>query len=790
MKSNIQNNQEALARIENSSEFYADDELNFIIESSMPEDTGFVTTATALIPEELRRAIIDFKDSQNYQLLIPLQIRNNHFIGIHIVRTHSGFVANYFDPTGMTPQHDSWATTKESIDSALDNKASWNFNQTKLQHVTDHENTFEISNHHCGAFVAEILIGLASGNRRVVDGRLQSSTPENESDPDSFVDVYDYTETASDEYGKDIRKKHLAIVGGQDVDLETLLSREIEDIHVRSESLSSSSRTESSKSVGNTVTGQQLLLEFFLPDSDKCIYFPEVRFLNKMEVGSKRKGLGGDSLLRLDIQNTVAQLRRQHNDVRHAENEARDNKTYNAIVGAVLVKFEISYEDQIDGLIMAFESLEKSDKKGDRVKKFKANLGLKDDKTPVKKQLINLKKDSTFKDKINKQDYLESFLREFGSEPNLLEIYQKHLNDKATKVIPIRKKKLSQDVDADEILTNIQQQYRDLSTRGQTIQQLTTRDIKNDLLLVIDYQKIIDLRTELPDDAKAVIEKEVAALRSFIQIKDSITADEFKEYKLKDPWCKDADERREAIKIIKDYCIANLSEIFNEHTKNKAILKQLIKQRDNFRTCYFSPMSKTPDIAKLQQDIQMIRGHSESELVNSIEIIDITNYDQTKVKKVYILLVSSNEICSACTNVIPRIREIAADRLKLKDVNKVQLLYFPIAEHEDGKLYIKKSVNEEIYKKTSSSAIGAGNVIFDSKQKPRGSSLKSASEEAKRDEVSSSSSKGTIKSEIRQSDGFFSQPVHARRAPQVPRESPSYPAGQEHQQKQPESRKK
>ena len=83
----------------------------------------------------------------------------------------------------------------------------------------------------------------------------------------------------------------------------------------------------------------------------------------------------------------------------------------------------------------------------------------------------------------------------------------------------------------------------------------------------------------------------------------------------------------------------------------------------------------------------------------------------------YILLVCSNEICSACTNVIPEIKKEAANKLNLRfEDKKVQLLYFPFYKHTIDKLYIKLSMEEKNYRKASSSDLKAENVLLDANQ--------------------------------------------------------------------------
>ena len=55
--------------------------------------------------------------------------------------------------------------------------------------------------------------------------------------------------------------------------------------------------------------------------------------------------------------------------------------------------------------------------------------------------------------------------------------------------------------------------------------------------------------------------------------------------------------------------------------------------------------------------------------------------------------------------------------------DKVQLLYFPIAEHQKGKLYIKLNEDESIYDKLSGSVVKKSNIIFDAKKKEDGVKL-------------------------------------------------------------------
>ena len=50
--------------------------------------------------------------------------------------------------------------------------------------------------------------------------------------------------------------------------------------------------------------------------------------------------------------------------------------------------------------------------------------------------------------------------------------------------------------------------------------------------------------------------------------------------------------------------------------------------------------------------------------------------------------------------------------MNLKKKDQVQLLYFPIIEHQEGKLYIKLHPNEEIYQKNTISALKKNQLLY------------------------------------------------------------------------------
>ncbi len=182
-------------------QFYADDELNFIIASSLPENTSFASTAVSAVPEQLQQAIEEFTDSTHRSLVVPLHIHDNHFVGLYIERVEGGFRIFYIDPTG-----------NQEIPDNISDAISEVFEDPEIEATTNtiqHSQDGIFSNNHCGAYTAEILTSLASGDMRIVDGRLQGRVLEN-----VFEDVGDYDGERSNLYGIDIRKQHLELMGG------------------------------------------------------------------------------------------------------------------------------------------------------------------------------------------------------------------------------------------------------------------------------------------------------------------------------------------------------------------------------------------------------------------------------------------------------------------------------------------------------------------------------------------------------------------------------------------------
>ena len=102
------------------------------------------------------------------------------------------------------------------------------------------------------------------------------------------------------------------------------------------ESFKRSTRQSSTGTFGKTKEKLHLLLEYFVEDSDKCIYFPEERLINKMKL---------DKSLVIDcIENTVKDLKKQHNEKRRNHADYLTTPKFNTIVGSIVTEMN-------DGLI-------------------------------------------------------------------------------------------------------------------------------------------------------------------------------------------------------------------------------------------------------------------------------------------------------------------------------------------------------------------------------------------------------------------------------------------------------
>ena len=440
-------------------------------------------------------------------------------------------------------------------------------------------------------------------------------------------------------------------------EIESELFKETEA--AKAESVSRTSSSDQQDSTGSFRSGEksqqeacELLLEHFLPDDKRCIYFPRERFLVESKRGSKQK----EAIIEI-----VDNLRSQHLRERE-ERKLEDPDIRNVIVGAVLL---IRSDD--DFLILPIEKNDQESNLTDLeiirstiLENYKAmteKLGL------LQKSEYDLltsnRKESfqrslmSYKDQISKEE----------ASPSYLEILDRFID------LISRSNEYSQE------------QFNDYGSKAETLSHLPWGSKRSEASRFI---------AQIKEDSKQFMKDDYEQLKKL----------------------------KSQIKLYENAIVK-----FDRAYKPKGILLE----------------------KKLDDNISLIRGHSESELVSKIDITTLEGYDPSTISNAYILFVSTNEICSACTNVIPQIKQKAAQQLKLDEKGKVQLLYFSINQHKDGQLYIKRSENEMSYQRRSSSALAGSQVLMDSK------------------DLKDKSSDRDSKIEVPKTSGFFSQSMESRR---------------------------
>ncbi len=222
----LQAQQNTLNRIENG-EDYADDELNFIIRSSLKGDTQFINTAVTQISEQLEEALRNFAESQNNRLVIPIQVNGNHLTGLLINRDNGVFTATYIDPTGQgrIPRYIAHSLYSIGVPYL---KIS-----TTTNIIQPADSSGILTNNHCGAFTGFILSELASGNMRIEQNRLQIL---NNND---WQDIPDLNSSQSEQLGQAIRNRDASLLRGEDLAinpldvLRVIITEIINDEHLR-----------------------------------------------------------------------------------------------------------------------------------------------------------------------------------------------------------------------------------------------------------------------------------------------------------------------------------------------------------------------------------------------------------------------------------------------------------------------------------------------------------------------------------------------------------------------------
>ena len=193
---------------------YADDELNNIFNSHLPQNTVYITPATTVVAAQLSQTIVDFKnDIQKTQAVIVIN-HHNHFTAIHIKKLADGnYEIIYFDPTvnlDLEPLHQIPDNTLDIIKEQFANVIIKNSNSS-IQSVSFEEDRDIIDNNHCGPFTSYFIIEMCNGNIRLNENNILEAKLEN----GDWCEIR-FNQEESSEFGKKIRGYHVNYLGGND----------------------------------------------------------------------------------------------------------------------------------------------------------------------------------------------------------------------------------------------------------------------------------------------------------------------------------------------------------------------------------------------------------------------------------------------------------------------------------------------------------------------------------------------------------------------------------------------
>ena len=153
-------------------------------------------------------------------------------------------------------------------------------------------------------------------------------------------------------------------------------------------------------------------------------------------------------------------------------------------------------------------------------------------------------------------------------------------------------------------------------------------------LMIIDYSEellknVKEIESSLTKPTAAVM-SEIENLKKYIQ--NTKNLEEFMKYSLNFWEEEELSERAEIVNHIKNKCKTDpiLQKRFENLAKEKKNYELVSEHRKEFQTFYFNEGKLNK--AKLEKHVKMIRGHSESELINRIEIPQDQLYDPNEVK--------------------------------------------------------------------------------------------------------------------------------------------------------------
>ncbi len=230
-----------LQNIKNPKAYYDFQTLNFAINADVESIRNIELVEYDAQPtheENLNRGIARlFEDSLNLRgLAIPMRPvsdldgtpkARDHFTGLYVTKNEEGsFGAFYIDPTGEGRVTDIPKYIMDKLEALSIDRDNIELTTNKIQHCTESRvDEVDIdgvklflktdgspTNVHCGAFIADILSGLITGEKSIQDGRIKSKTESGEEG--AWQDLLDLDQTESDEEGKRIRRVHQVLLEG------------------------------------------------------------------------------------------------------------------------------------------------------------------------------------------------------------------------------------------------------------------------------------------------------------------------------------------------------------------------------------------------------------------------------------------------------------------------------------------------------------------------------------------------------------------------------------------------
>lgn len=194
-----------VSRVKNYASFYADDEIDLMMNAQLPRSVAYITPAISAVPQEFNQALVNFIQNPLQNQAVIVVAEQNHFTGIHVARNSQGEVTiGYFDPMvdrdWRRPMHD----LPPYIIASLNEKFS-GVMITAADTVIQTSSSEIVDNNHCGAFVTHFMTEIARGNLRInadLDGRIQERID------GIWRDIPDLNRAESNQLGEIIRDYH------------------------------------------------------------------------------------------------------------------------------------------------------------------------------------------------------------------------------------------------------------------------------------------------------------------------------------------------------------------------------------------------------------------------------------------------------------------------------------------------------------------------------------------------------------------------------------------------------